>query len=82
MQDPALAFILEEALALLDAGEAPESIIERFPDVAATLMPLLELGATLRETAEDAVDVPLDALHDIGEFLQERFDDLTDRHAD
>jgi hypothetical protein len=82
MQDPALAFILEEALALLDAGEAPEAIIERFPDVAATLLPLLDLAGTLRETAEDAVDVPMEALHDIGDFLQERIDDLTDRHAD
>jgi hypothetical protein len=82
MQDPALAFILEEALALLDAGEEPQSIIERFPDVAATLMPLLELGATLRETAEDAIEVPLEALQEIGDFLQERFDDLTERRAD
>jgi hypothetical protein len=78
MQDPALAFILEEALALLDAGETPEAIIERFPDVAATLLPLLNLAGTLKDTAEDAVEVPLEALHEIGDFLQERFDDLTD----
>jgi hypothetical protein len=82
MQDPALAFILEEALALLDAGEEPEAIIERFPDVAATLMPLLDLVGILQDTAEDAIEVPLDALHEIGEFLQERFDDLTEHHAD
>jgi hypothetical protein len=82
MQDPALAFILEEALALLDAGEAPESIIERFPDVAAKLLPLLDLAGTLRETAEDAIEVPFEALEDIGEFLQERFDELTERRAD
>lgn len=82
MEDPALAFILEEALALLDAGEAPESIIERFPDVAAKLIPLLELASTLQETAEDAIEVPFEALEDIGEFLQERFDELTDRRAD
>jgi hypothetical protein len=79
MQDPALAFVLEEALSLLDAGEAPESIIERFPDVASTLLPLLKLAATLRETAEDAVEVPLEALEDIGQYLQDKFDELTDR---
>ena len=82
MQDPALALILEEALSLLDAGEAPESIIERFPDVAATLLPLLRLAATLQDTAEDAIEVPLDALHEIGEFLQERFDDVTEHRTD
>jgi hypothetical protein len=82
MEDPALAFILEEALALLDAGEAPESIIERFPDVAAKLLPLLDLASTLQETAEDAIEVPLEALEDIGEFLQDRFDELTERRAD
>jgi hypothetical protein len=82
MEDPALAFILEEALALLDAGEAPESIIERFPDVAAKLLPLLDLANTLQETAEDAIEVPFEALEDIREFLQERFDELTERRAD
>lgn len=82
MQDPALAFVLEEALSLLDAGEAPESIIERFPDAAARLLPLLKLAATLKETAEDAVEVPLDALEDIGEFLQDKFDDIMDRRDD
>jgi len=82
MQDPALAFVLEEALSLLDAGEAPESIIERFPDVASKLLPLLNLAATLKETAEDAVEVPLEALEDIGDFLQDKFDDLIDHRAD
>lgn len=82
MQDPALAFVLEEALSLLDTGEAPESVAERFPDVAATLLPLLKLAATLRETAEDAVEVPLDALEDIGEFLQDKFDDIVGRRPD
>ena len=82
MEDPALAFVLEEALSLLDAGEAPEMIIERFPDVAAKLLPLLNLATTLRETAEDAVEVPLDALEDIGEFLQDKFDEITEHRAD
>jgi hypothetical protein len=82
MQDPALAFILEEALALLDAGETPESIIERFPSVSANLLPLLHLAATLQDTAEDAVEVPLEALDEIGDFLQERFDHLTEHHPD
>lgn len=81
MQDQGLAFVLEEALSLLDAGEAPESIIERFPDVASKLLPLLNLVTTLRESAEDAVEVPLEALEDIGEFLQDKFDDIVDRHA-
>ena len=82
MQDPALAFVLEEALSLLDAGEAPESIVERFPDVAASLLPLLRLAYTLKETAEDAVEVPLEALEDIGEFLQDKFDALMEHRAD
>lgn len=82
MEDPALAFVLEEALSLLDAGEAPESIIERFPDLAAKLLPLLNLATTLKETAEDAVEVPLEALEDIGDFLQDKFDDLIDRRPD
>lgn len=82
MEDPALAFVLEEALSLLDAGEAPESIIERFPDVAAKLLPLLNLATTLRETAEDAGEVPLDVLEDIGEFLQDKFDEITEHRAD
>jgi hypothetical protein len=82
MEDPALAFVLEEALALLDAGEAPEAIIEQFPDVAGRLLPLLRLAATLKETAEDAVEVPLEALEDIGEFLKEKLDDLVDRQPD
>lgn len=78
MEDPALAFILDEALGLLDAGEAPEAIIERFPDFSAKLLPLLRMADTLKETADDAIDVPIEALKDIGEFLQEKFDDLTD----
>lgn len=82
MEDPALAFVLEEALSLLDAGEAPEAIIERFPDLAAKLLPLLNLAATLKETAEDAVEIPMEALEDIGDFLQDKFDDIIDRHAD
>jgi hypothetical protein len=82
MQDPALAFILQEALALLDAGETPESISERFPDVSAKLLPLLHLAATLQDTAEDAIEVPLEALHEIGDFLLERFDDLTEHRTD
>ncbi len=82
MQDPALTYILEEALSRLDAGETPESISERFPDVAATLLPLLHLAATLQDTAEDAIEVPLEALHEIGEFLQERFDDLSEHRTD
>ena len=82
MEDPALSFVLEEALSLLEAGEAPESIIERFPDAAAKLLPLLNLASTLKETAEEAVEVPLEALSDIGDFLQEKFDDLTDHRAD
>ena len=82
MEDPALAFVLEEALSLLDAGEAPEAIIERFPDLAAKLLPLLNLAATLKETAEDAVEVPLEALEDIGDFLQDKFDEIVDRRPE
>ncbi len=78
LEDPALAFILDEALGLLDAGEAPESIVERFPDFSGRLLPLLRMATTLRDTADDAIDVPIDALKDIGEFLEEKFEDLTD----
>ncbi len=73
MYDPAaLALVLEEALALLSAGEAPELIAERFPDFADALLPLLNLAAELREGAEDAIDDPIDFLQDLGEYLQEQ----------
>jgi hypothetical protein len=78
MEDPALAFILDEALALLDAGEEPESIIERFPDFSAKLLPLLRVAHTLKETADDAIEVPLEALKEIGEFVSDKIEDLTD----
>jgi hypothetical protein len=78
MDDPALAFILDEALALLDAGEEPESIIERFPDFSARLLPLLRVASTLQETADDAIEVPLEALKEIGEFIQDTIEDLAD----
>lgn len=81
MQDPALAFVLEEALSLLDAGEDPESIIARFPDVAGKLLPLLTVAVTLKDTAQDAVEIPLDALEDIGDFLMEKFDELTEHKS-
>jgi hypothetical protein len=45
-------------------------------------LPLLHLAATLQDTAEDAIEVPLEALHEIGDFLQERFDDLTEHRTD
>jgi hypothetical protein len=78
MDDAALAFVLEEALALLDDGEDPESIAARFPDVSARLLPMLAVVAELRETADEAIEVPIEALKDIGDFLQDRFEDLTD----
>jgi ABC-type molybdenum transport system ATPase subunit/photorepair protein PhrA len=78
MEDPALAFILDEALALLDDGEEPESIIERFPDFSAKLLPLLRVAHTLKETADDAIEVPLEALKEIGEFVSDKIEDLTD----
>ena len=72
MYDPALALVLEEALALLSAGEAPELIAERFPDFSDSLLPLLNLAVELREGAEDAIDDPIDFLQDLGEYLQEQ----------
>lgn len=74
MDDPAVALILEECLALLDAGEDPEVIIRRFPDLSDTLLPLLTVAAELREGAEDAIDEPVDFLRDLGEYLHDRFD--------
>jgi hypothetical protein len=78
MDDPALAFVLDEALALLDAGEEPESIIERFPDFSGKLLPLLRVASTLKETADDAIEVPLEALREIGEYIGDKIEDLTD----
>ena len=72
MDDPALALILEESLALLSAGETPELIAERFPDFSDALLPLLHLAVELREGAEDAIDDPIDSLHDLGEYLQDQ----------
>ena len=82
MSDPALAFILDEALALLDAGEDPESIVAQFPDFSASLLPLLRLATTLKETADEAVDVPMEALRDIGELLQDQFQEIFDSLTD
>ena len=72
MDDPALALILEESLALLSAGEAPEEIVSRFPDFADTLLPMLTLAAELREEAEDAIEDPLEFLQELGEQLKEQ----------
>lgn len=78
MDDPALALILEECLALLDAGEDIDAIISRFPDFSDALEPLLRVALNLSDAAEEAVDVPLTALNDIGEFLQAQVQDFTD----
>ena len=72
LDDPALALVLEESLALLSAGESPELIAERFPDFSDVLLPLLSVAAELREGAEDAIDDPVDFLHDLGEYLREQ----------
>ena len=72
MDDSALALILEESLALLSAGEAPEAIADRFPDFADTLLPILNLAVELREGAEDAIDDPIDFLRELGEQLQDQ----------
>jgi hypothetical protein len=78
MDDPAIALILEECLALLHAGEEIDAIVGRFPDFSETLEPILRLAQELQETADDAVDVPLDALEDIGEFIRAHWEQLTD----
>ena len=70
MDDSALALVLEEALALLSAGETPELIAGRFPDYRDALLPLLNVAVELREEAEDAIDDPIDFLNDLGEYLQ------------
>ena len=72
MDDPALELVLEEALALLSAGEAPEFIAARFPDSSDALLPLLKIVQELREGAEDAIDDPIDFLQDLGEYLQDQ----------
>jgi hypothetical protein len=78
MEDPALALILDECLALLDAGEDVDVIIGRFPDFSDALEPLLRVAANLTDAAETAVDVPMAALKDIGEFIQDQVQELTD----
>lgn len=72
MDDPALALILEECLALLSAGEAPDSIAARFPDFSDTLLPMLNVARQLMEEAEDAIDDPIDFLRELGEYLQDQ----------
>ena len=72
LDDPALALVLEESLALLSAGETPELIAERFPDFSDALLPLLNIAVELREGAEDAIDEPIDFLNDLGEYLQDQ----------
>jgi hypothetical protein len=64
MDDPGLALILEECLALLDAGEDVDAILSRFPDFSDTLEPLLRVAAHLSDAAEDAVEAPVEALKD------------------
>ena len=78
MDDPALALILEECLALLDAGEEIDSIIGRFPDFSANLEPMLKLAATLRETADDAFDTPVEFLKELGEFLKDQVGEMAE----
>lgn len=78
MDDPALALIVEECLALLDAGEEFDSVIGRFPDFSASLEPVLRIAIELKETADDAIEVPLEFLKDLGEFLKDQVEELTD----
>jgi hypothetical protein len=78
MDDPALALVLEECLALLGAGEAPEVIAARFPEFSETLLPILHIAAELAESAGDAIDDPVDFLKDLGEYLQHQVHELTD----
>jgi hypothetical protein len=70
LDDPALALILEECLALLNAGEDPASIAARFPDFSDTLLPMLNVALQLMDEAEDALDDPIDFLRELGEYLQ------------
>ena len=71
MDDPALALILEECLALLNAGEDPQTIAARFPDFSDTLLPMLDLARQLKDEAEDALDDPIEFLRELGDYLQE-----------
>jgi hypothetical protein len=78
MDDPALALILEECLALLGAGETPADIAGRFPDFSDTLLPLLNVAAELRDGAEDAIDDPAEFLSQLGDYLRSQVQELTD----
>ena len=72
MDDTALAIGLAASLAILSAGDTTALIAERFPDFSEALLPLLNIAVELREGAEDAIDDPIDFLHDLGEYLQDR----------
>ena len=74
MDDPALALVLEECLALLGAGEDPADIAGRYPNMSDTLLPLLNLAVQLREEAEGAIDDPAEFLQQLGEFLYHKVD--------
>lgn len=74
LDDPALALVLEECLALLGAGEDPVEIAGRYPDLSDTLLPMLNLAAQLREEAEDAIEDPVEFLQQLGEFLHDKVD--------
>jgi hypothetical protein len=74
LDDPALALVLEECLALLSAGEAPAEIAGRFPDFSDSLLPLLNVAVELREGAEDAIEDPIDFLRELGQFLHDKVD--------
>ncbi|HUF52235.1 MAG TPA: hypothetical protein VMR52_00490 [Dehalococcoidia bacterium] len=74
LDDPALALVLEECLALLGAGESPAEIAGRFPDLSDTLLPLLNVAEQLRDEAEDAIDDPVEFLQQLGEFLYHNVD--------
>jgi hypothetical protein len=78
MDDPALALIVEECLALLDAGEDFDAVIGRFPDFTENLAPLLRVAMDLKETADEAIDIPLVFLRELGEFLKDQVEELAD----
>jgi len=71
MDDPALALILDQSLAMLEAGESIDSIVACFPECATSLRPLLSLANRLSDSAGDAVEVPFDFLRELGRVLAE-----------
>ncbi len=51
MEEPALAFILEQCLAAVDQGAPPEAAAHLYPALEQRILPLLRVSSALRDSA-------------------------------